>query len=122
MYNLQIDDKVIQQCMKDAIRAVFGNKHEKVFKYYEFCKNTKPKSMTSLEHTIRELEKEFTKLPKYIKTYLDDVNKEIASCKHNKLQIIESKLSERGFIEQLDCYLDQAIERFFQQPDLDIDF
>ena len=127
-FNVNKNDNIIKENIKSYLINEYQSKHNIIYQYYQYCKNNKPTEIkkNSISYTYDEITT--YNIPKYIKDYFYDINKEIDICKETKQskKYIEdnilNKLNEQElFLKDINNYLIKSINNYLKINDKLID-
>jgi hypothetical protein len=128
--NIDKNCQIIINLIKEYLKDKYKNNHELLYLFFKYCKENKPISKSSIEYTyekITEKKPEFPKLlkyefmPKYIINFFEDYNKQynkykrIDTTKKMEIEKIFDVNKSLSFIEELNKYLDDAIDNYFDE-------
>jgi hypothetical protein len=134
--NMNIDKNcnIIQNSIKQYLLKEYCYKHISIYQFYQYCKENKPKGISSVKYTydniIREHEKRSgsrSNIPQYIENFFYDINNEVKKCYGDKnlIEDVLVKVNNKDiFLENIKIYLEKSINDFIndESTNIEIDY
>ena len=134
--DIEKNNEILKNAMYDFLYNKYSTEHEKIFDFYEHCKNEKlvewkknnDTKKDSISYICDQLDT-YERLPKYITDFFNDNKKNIDKCKtkDEKKKIINIIQNKDSCIDGLNNYLNDSIKHFFEcdnnnEDDDDLDY
>jgi len=116
-FNILKENPTLKDSIKKYILNKYSEKHDKIYDYYFYCKENKPKNIDSITYTLNEITANYDSIPKYIENYFYDIKKELDSNKKNNTNInnVLSKVNNKAvFLEKIGLYLEDVVNDFLK--------
>jgi len=116
-FNILKENPTLKDSIKKYIINKYSEKHDKIYDYYFYCKENKPKNIDSITYTLNEITANYDSIPKYIENYFYDIKKELDSNKKNNTNInnVLSKVNNKAvFLEKIGLYLEDVVNDFLK--------
>lgn len=110
-YEFNITNEFNNYIKSYLIHERYGIYHPHIYNFYNYCKETKPSNMNSINYTLKKIE-EYNKLPSYIHDFFYDISKEIENNKNNIKTILNKVNDKTLFLKEMDDYLYKSCDKY----------
>ena len=126
-FNVNKDDNILKETIKSYLLNEYTSKHNIIYQFYQYCKKNKLDEIkeNSISYTNHKIITKHDKIPKYIKDYFHDLNRDIEICKekNQSKKYIEdnilNKVNEQElFLNYINKYLIKSINKFLNINEL----
>ncbi len=113
--NIDKNDKVILECIKNYLLEKYSDKHEEVYNFYQFCKNNKPDEIDTISYVCEKFvmfKTQGYRIPIYIEDYFKNVKRDLLKKRTHKDDVLKRVEDKAVFLEEIYTDLQVAIDEF----------